>query len=641
MTDWKTQYKQTRPLTNEELQKIWDDDEAESDCSGSEVEDNVEYEPFECSGSEYVPSNESDDSNDMLPGPSKRRKIDKSTKSTFTVEDKSINVSTQPKSINDPLQEEAAKQDLTGRESELENSDSEKIVVENINRTQVSLKGKDGHRWSAFAGKTARNPMKNKVHIIQGPTGAAKEALNPCKVFELLISDTIIDKIVMYTNAEILVRSQNYKDKKATISATSPMEIKALIGLLIFSAALKDNHLNSQDLFDESLCGTTYKAVMSRERFKFLINCLRFDDKDSRKARQDVDPFAPIREIWEELIFSCKTLYKAGSYVTIDEQLLAFRGRCPFRMYIPNKPAKYGIKIVMVCDAGTKYMIDASPYVGKKTITTNMPLAEHYVKSLTSSTSGANRNITMDNWFSSVKLADDLLEEPHKFTMVGTLRKNKREIPPEMLSTKGRSVGDARYCFDKQKTLLSYVPKRNKNVLVLSTMHSGSSLKSEKSEKPDMIEFYNATKGGVDTFDQMCGNMSTSRKTKRWPLCIFYGMLNISSINSYIIYTHNKYKLNQRPSNRKQFMVELSRELTSPWMKHRLGMPSLQRSIRTAIQGILKIEPPQESVTQEASRRTTCQICPAKKRRMTTNKCNLCKRPFCLEHRGLICSLCS
>jgi len=172
-------------------------------------------------------------------------------------------------------------------------------------------------------------------------------------------------------------------------------------------------------------------------------------------------------------------------------------------------------------------------------------------------------------------------------------------------------------------------------------MHSGSSLISEETGKPDMIMFYNATKGGVDTFDQMCGHMSTSRKTKRWPLCIFYGMINIACINAFVIYSQNMYKSKQIPVNRKQFMIELSRKLMIPWMKYRLNLPSLQRSVKTAISGILGLEPLQDRPTQEVSGRTTCQICPSKKRRMTTNKCDSCKRPFCLEHRARICTLCS
>lgn len=113
-------------------------------------------------------------------------------------------------------------------------------------------------------------------------------------------------------------------------------------------------------------------------------------------------------------------------YINIDEQLLAFRGRCPFRMYIPNKPAKYGLKIIMMCDNDSKYMINAIPYIGRATVTVGLPLGEYFVKELTRPLHGSNRNITTDNWFSSIPLAKALLCEPYKLTIVCTLRSNKK-----------------------------------------------------------------------------------------------------------------------------------------------------------------------------------------------------------------------
>lgn len=99
--------------------------------------------------------------------------------------------------------------------------------------------------------------MRNKTHIIQGTKGIARDAANPLDAFSLFITDTTIDEIVIHTNSEILSRSQTYTQEKATTSLTTSMEIKALIGILIFSAALKNNHLSTQELFDGSLCGTT------------------------------------------------------------------------------------------------------------------------------------------------------------------------------------------------------------------------------------------------------------------------------------------------------------------------------------------------------------------------------------------------
>jgi len=114
--------------------------------------------------------------------------------------------------------------------------------------------------------------------------------------------------------------------------------------------------------------------------------------------------------------------------LTVDEQLLGFRGNCPFRMYIPNKPANYGIKLVLICDSDTKYMLGGIPYLGKQDTTSRsgVNLGHYYTVELTRPYHGSNRNVTTDNWFTSVPLISDLLTN-YGMTLVGTVRGNKRE----------------------------------------------------------------------------------------------------------------------------------------------------------------------------------------------------------------------
>lgn len=260
-------------------------------------------------------------------------------------------------------------------------------------------------------------------------------------------------------------------------------------------------------------------------------------------------------------IEQCRKNYTLGSYLTLDEQLIGFRGKAPFRMYLPNKPDKYGLKIVMLCDSGSKYMVDAMPYLGKGTVTGNLPLGEYYAKELTKSIHGTNRNKTMDNWFTSVPLAKSLFQKPYNLTVVGTLRSNKKEIPSELLNNRERKTDTSIFCFDNELSLLSYKPKPNKMVFLLTSCNEEGSINPE-TKKPSMIEFYNSTKGGVDSFDQMCSIMSCLRKTNRWPMCMFYGMLNMTFINSYVVYSHNmfnKKKKNTTESKRihEKFAFEL------------------------------------------------------------------------------------
>ncbi|GLD46315.1 piggyBac transposable element-derived protein 4-like protein [Lates japonicus] len=277
-----------------------------------------------------------------------------------------------------------------------------------------------------------------------------------------------------------------------------------MLGIFIFSGGQKDNHLSTKEMWNPSTGAPVYRAAMSEGRFSFLLACLRFDDPDTRQERQAMDKFAPIRKIWDIFIDNCKKLYVPGENITVDKQLLAFRGRCPFRMYIPNKPAKYGIKLVLANDVHSKYLLEGIPYLGKQVTQPQggQSLGHYFTKELTKQYHQTNRNVTTDNWFTSVPLAIDLLEICG-MTLVGTVKANKREIPHVM--KENRTPGSSAFLFTKELTLLSFLSdaaSKKKLVLLLSSMHTQPSI--GPTHKPEVIEFYNQTKGGVDTFDQMC-----------------------------------------------------------------------------------------------------------------------------------------
>jgi len=74
----------------------------------------------------------------------------------------------------------------------------------------------------------------------------------------------------------------------------------------------------------------------------------------------------------------------------------------------------------------------------------------------------------MDNYFTSYGLATDLLAL--KTTVVGTMRKNKGDLPKELLPNRGRPERSSNFCFDGQLTLTGDVPKKNKAVILLSNL---------------------------------------------------------------------------------------------------------------------------------------------------------------------------
>lgn len=504
------------------------------------------------------------------------------------------------------------------------------------------LRGKNGHMWSNIPPQApTRAAARNIIHIRPGPTANARNKTSPLDVFSLFFTDDMKDSIIRHTNSAIRRKQVNYANLTSTVSEITREEFDAFLGVLILTASQKDNHMPSNERFNPEFFGDRYLAAMSCARFDFLVEALRFDAYETRNERCRQDRFAPIREVWEMFVACCRDKYKPGSYITIDEQLLAFRGRCKFRMYIPNKPSKYGIKIVMICDTGSKYMINAMPYLGKGTTPRNIPQAQFFVKELTQCAYGSHRNITMDNWFTSVPLATQLLGPLINMTLVGTLRRDKPEIPPEMKEPGDRPIGSSMFCFDGHKTMVSYKPKKNKVVLLLSTTHETPSI-NPRSKKPEIIECYNATKGAVDSLDQICNNMSCSRKTRRWPLCIFYGMINIMLVNSYVIYVHNMTAQSLRPVSRRDFAKALHCELVKPWLQHRYRMTTLPRHLQESIASILKVElPAAQQGPQLAQGRKICAFCPSKKRRMTAHFCRRCAKAMCGEHQGKWCEDCT
>ncbi|KAK0059507.1 piggyBac transposable element-derived protein 4 [Biomphalaria pfeifferi] len=292
------------------------------------------------------------------------------------------------------------------------------------------------------------------------------------------------------------------------------------------------NGVTTYELFDKD-CGVAYfRATMPQKRFTFLTNCIRFDDKGTRQEKRERDRLAPIRELFDKIVNTSQQLYTPSEYCTVDEQLLAFRGRCPFKMYIPSKPDKYGIKIMMMCDSKNYYMCNAKVYTGKGSTSAGVSATEYYSVQMTTPNHGTNRNCTFDNWFTSINTARKLYDD-HAVTMVGTMKKNKAEIPPSFVELRGREKNSAMFAFSGVLTLLSYCPPKRKKkiVMLLSTMHRRGDT-TETVRLPDMVQFYNETKCGVDTFDQLCHRYSVSRRTRRWPLTVFYGLLNAVGINS-------------------------------------------------------------------------------------------------------------
>jgi hypothetical protein len=316
--------------------------------------------------------------------------------------------------------------------------------------------------------------------------------------------------------------------------------------------------------------------------------------------------------------------------LTVDEQLQPFRGRYQFRQYKPSKPAKYSVKWWLCCDAGNSYICDLDVYSGRSQDgQPSKRVGEGVVTKFMAKFKGSGRNATMDNFFTSVLLAKSLLQD--NITVTGTTRKNKQEIPSLFQPSRNRPVESSLFGFDGALPLVSYVPKKNRAVILLSTMHHGAVINADNQNKPEVILDYNSTKGGVDTANQLIRTYFVKRKVNRWPAICFFNLIDMAALNAMNIWIlKNPRRERNKRFKRRLFLKQLAKSPVAPWINKQVSCEQsglVRHAILAAgFQIVSKLKHEQTGIKRR------CYLCGKKKNRKTNFSCSTCYKPICLSH---------
>lgn len=412
--------------------------------------------------------------------------------------------------------------------------------------------------------------------------------------------------------------------------------LRAFIGLLLLAGVYRSYGESTESLWHETKGRPAFRATMSLQRFQILSRVIRFDNRTCRVSN---DKLAPIRTLWETWNSNLKRLFNVHENVTVDEQLVPFRGRCPFKQYMPKKPARYGIKIWTLCDSLTTYAWNMQIYTGKRpdgNPETNQGM--RVVLDLTKGLKGIN--VTADNFFITHALGVELLKR--KITLVGTVKKNKTFLPLRISDMKSERQFSSRFLFDNanKTTIVSYVPKKKRIVILLSTMHHETKINEEDAKmKPEIITYYNATKSAVDTLDQMVGNYRSKRQTRRWPYALFCHMIDLTALNAYILFceVNPEWNLNKH-YRRRIFIEELGDALIRPEIMRRRDLPRTVPT-RELVNQIQRLEIAPNRGTSHRTR-ARCRFCVQSDNKHST-KCTTCNEFICKEHTFFQCLKCA
>lgn len=180
--------------------------------------------------------------------------------------------------------------------------------------------------------------------------------------------------------------------------------------------------------------------------------------------------------------------------------MVPFRGRCSFRVYMKAKPCRYGMKMWAVADSLNSVLSNFDIYAGICVVFLGLGFFFNFwhifvgkldqkpeknqgyrvVTQLISRYYNSDRRCTFDNFFTSIPLAKHLLDQG--ITSIGTLRTNKKEVPPEFIAKKNLEARTALYGFADEMMLVSWTERKNKTVLLLSTEKSSMPSKIERAE---------------------------------------------------------------------------------------------------------------------------------------------------------------
>ena len=534
--------------------------------------------------------------------------------------------------------------------------------------------------WSntppAMRGRQARSD------VIQGTIGVRqefKDYISPKATWELFFTLDILAIIVELTNKKIgVVRnglSQQIlnESKYSFLYDTSTPEMLALVGLMYLRGLLGlANH--SIDVLFHNLTGSPiFGATMSKNRFKFLLSHISFDDIATRPRRWLFDRFAAFREIFELFNENCARIMIPGAYLALDETLYPMRSNISFKQFNPSKPAKYGMLFRSINSCRYSYTFSTSVYAGRPRNYVSDPdmcrfhvrgteeVVKTLVLQLEKRVDLSGRNISYDRLYTSIALAKWLLERD--ITCIGTIKAHRKGIPPEIKNVSNRDVGSYEIFWnepEKRINLNSYVVNTKssgkRNVLMLSTIHPILGISKDVKPKPALYKLYDYTKGGTDIVDQKISFYSCKPKSRKWTIVAFSYLMDTCRVNASTIMALNN-GIDPRKLNSFNFGFDLVLELVRPFIEQRSrnGLTSdIVRKIKLVLgeqdvavcaTALLTPYPP------KSGRPRRCEMCKAEirgpgmkkqkdKLAKQSGQCQSCGKTVCQRHRFQFCTNC-
>ena len=209
------------------------------------------------------------------------------------------------------------------------------------------------------------------VDDFASPTGITFELGNDTRqidFFDKLFGEDTVAHIVIVTNRYARQQLAERVEQLAKWTDVTVPELRAYFGVCIIMGINSLPSIADYLSSDPHLGNEGIKKVMTKNHFEEITRFLHFNDSSTEPPRGNElhDRLYKVRPILNTFNQKMLTLYKPKKNISVDEGMIAFKGRLSFRQYMPAKPTKYGIKVWLAADASNGFVLNHKVYLGKE-----------------------------------------------------------------------------------------------------------------------------------------------------------------------------------------------------------------------------------------------------------------------------------
>ena len=346
-------------------------------------------------------------------------------------------------------------------------------------------------------------------------------------------SEEIANAIVEETN--LFAQQQNAK-KWNNIDVK---EFYVFIALTMLMPHVKKSDLKDYWSTDDLIGTPFFRKAMSRDRYVQILRYLHFSNNE---AAVEGNRLYKIESIVNMMQDKFRSQFYPFENIVIDESTILFKSRLIFKQYIKTKRHRFGIKLYVLCDCETGYVLNFIVYVGKEEnknadIDTGLGLSGNVVVKLLEPYLNKGHSFYSDNYYTSPFLASYLFE--HKTNSCGTVRVNRKHMP---IFEKKLKKGETEWRSSNHILALKWKDRRD--VQMLTTFHENKMIiiskidriTKENKQKPLCVLAYNENMGAIDRADMMISSVDCTRKTIKWYKKLFFHILDICMLNAHALW---------------------------------------------------------------------------------------------------------